>query len=847
MKKSILFLLVILRINNLLAQDFITIWDLNNLGSSPTSITFGVGTTGVVNYTWETIPSGTLGSGTFSGTSATISGLPSGGTIRLEIDTANFNSINNTVFSDQPRLIDVEQWGGVKWATMSNTFKYCQNLNITATDVPDLSLVTDMSNMFAGCYNLIGPQNVNNWNTSNVTNMAGVFKDANSFNQPLDNWNVSNVTNMGAIFYNCTSFNQPLDNWNVSNVTNLIYMFQGCTSFNQPIGNWNVSNVTSMGAMFRDATSFNQPLDTWNTSNVASMVRMFQGCKFFNQPLNTWNTSNVIDMHLMFSGATSFNQSLGTWKLISIYSYFGELSHMLDSTSMDCANYATTLQGWASDPSTPSNLILGANGIHYGPNALSDRNYLINGKSWTIDGDTLNNSSCCIISYDTINQTVFNSYVFNGQTLTTSGIYTDTLLNATGCDSIITLNLTVNYNGPTNILHTACNSYVFNGLTLTSSGIYIDTFLNVNGVDSIVNLNLTINYSSSNTINQTACNSYVYNGQTLLLSGTYIDTFVNVAGCDSIVTLNLTINHSSAHSSVETACSSYFFNGQTLTTSGTYTANFVNAAGCDSLETIYLTINQSSSSAIIQSVCNSYVFNGQTLTSSGTYTDTLANAVDCDSIVTLILTVKHNSSTTLNQTACNSYVFNGQTLTASGTYTDTLLNAAGCDSLITLNLSISQVNTSTSQSGFVISSNANGAIYQWVKCPTYSIIPNATSQTYTAAANGSFAAIVTQNGCTDTSNCVTVTGVGFNEQTIDQTMHVYPNPTNGIFTIQTQDSFNGPSFIRVFNVTGQVIYASNFNRPTTQYTINISNQPSGIYLLELKQDEEITRVKVVKD
>ncbi|MBP6624188.1 MAG: T9SS type A sorting domain-containing protein, partial [Chitinophagaceae bacterium] len=358
-----------------------------------------------------------------------------------------------------------------------------------------------------------------------------------------------------------------------------------------------------------------------------------------------------------------------------------------------------TLQGWASDPSTPSNLILGANGIHYGTNALSDRNYLVNGKFWTINGDTLDNAFCCI---------------------------------------------------PTN--------------------------------------------------------------ETLL----------------------------------ETACNSYFFNGQTLTSNGTYTANFINAAGCDSIVTIYLTLNQSSSSTIIQSVCNSYVFNGQTLTSSGTYVDTLSNAVDCDSIVTLILTILHNS-TAISQTACNSYFFNGQTLTSSGTYTDTLVNTAGCDSLITLNLTITQVNTSTSQSGFVISSNANGATYQWVKCPSYSIIPNETSQTYTAAANGSFAVIVTQNGCTDTSNCVTVTGVGINEHEMDQTIYVYPNPTNGIFTIQKQDPFNGPSSIRILDVTGQVIYTSNFNRPTTQYTINISNQPAGIYLVELKQDEEIARVKVVKE
>ena len=66
-------------------------------------------------------------------------------------------------------------------------------------------------------------------------------------------------------------FNQPLNNWNVSNVTNMYGMFNNAESFNQLLNNWNVSNVKDMRLMFSDATSFNQPLNNWNVSNVEDM------------------------------------------------------------------------------------------------------------------------------------------------------------------------------------------------------------------------------------------------------------------------------------------------------------------------------------------------------------------------------------------------------------------------------------------------------------------------------------------------------------------------------------------------------------------------------------------------
>ena len=101
---------------------------------------------------------------------------------------------------------------------------------------------------------------ISTWDVSNVTNMAWMFAEATSFNQPLNNWNVSKVTTMAMMFGEATSFNQPLDKWNVSNVTHMRAMFGGATSFNQPLNNWNVSKVREMNCMFWNADSFNQQL-----------------------------------------------------------------------------------------------------------------------------------------------------------------------------------------------------------------------------------------------------------------------------------------------------------------------------------------------------------------------------------------------------------------------------------------------------------------------------------------------------------------------------------------------------------------------------------------------------------
>ena len=108
-----------------------------------------------------------------------------------------------------------------------------------------------------------------------------------------------------------------------------------------------------------------------------------------------------------------------------------------------------------------------------------------------------------------IDSTVCDSMLFAGNYLTISDTYYDTLSNAVGCDSVVTLNLTINNSVATNDSITACDSTTWNGTTYTTSGIYTQTLQTINGCDSVVTMDITIHPSPVFTFPQdtlAACN-----------------------------------------------------------------------------------------------------------------------------------------------------------------------------------------------------------------------------------------------------------------------------------------------------------------------------------------------------
>ncbi|MDC1371032.1 LamG domain-containing protein, partial [Flavobacteriales bacterium] len=138
------------------------------------------------------------------------------------------------------------------------------------------------------------------------------------------------------------------------------------------------------------------------------------------------------------------------------------------------------------------------------------------------------------------------TWLQTGITYTMTGTYSDTIPTAVGCDSIIVLDLTINVSDTVRIPTIACDSFTWSqtGLTYYTSGVYSDSLVNNQGCDSILLLDLTITQATSSTISAAACDSFTWllNGMTYNSSGVYSDTITNSQGCDSIVSLNLTIN-----------------------------------------------------------------------------------------------------------------------------------------------------------------------------------------------------------------------------------------------------------------------------------------------------------------
>lgn len=338
----------------------------------------------------------------------------------------------------------------------------------------------------------------------------------------------------------------------------------------------------------------------------------------------------------------------------------------------------------------------------------------------------------------------------------------------------------------------------------------------------------------------TACDMYTVpsGDETYSTAGTMtvMDTIPTVGGCDSIMTISLTINSSSTGIDVQSACDSLIWtDGITYYADNSVaTDTFTNVAGCDSVVTLNLTVTNATSGTDILSGCDSIVWiDGNTYTTSNnTATHTLTNSVGCDSVVTLDLTIEYSSGSTDTQSACTSYLWiDGNTYSSSNnTATHVLTNVAGCDSVITLDLTI-HVDTTTTVSGGTITSNqATATSFQWIDCGTNTPISGATSNSYTPTQNGSYALIIDNGGCVDTTACQTIAGIGFGEFNSSK-LTVYPNPSNGLFSISLDNSEEIIE-IAVFSLSGKLIYKST-NIGIEQTAIDLSFAETGIYLLQL--------------
>ena len=108
------------------------------------------------------------------------------------------------------KLQSIEQWGDIRWKSMRGAFSGAINMVYRATDAPDLSAVTDTSEMFMHAFIFNG--SLSNWDVSSVTDMSQMFAIARPFNGDISGWNVSAATDMSKMLAG-TSFTRNLGDW----------------------------------------------------------------------------------------------------------------------------------------------------------------------------------------------------------------------------------------------------------------------------------------------------------------------------------------------------------------------------------------------------------------------------------------------------------------------------------------------------------------------------------------------------------------------------------------------------------------------------------------------------------
>ena len=290
------------------------------------------------------------------------------------------------------------------------------------------------------------------------------------------------------------------------------------------------------------------------------------------------------------------------------------------------------------------------------------------------------------------------SYFYSGQAYTTAGTYTFDMQTAEGCDSTLYLELVVTSAIQSTANVSICDGEVYelNGVEYSEPGTYQTTLTSDAGCDSILSLVITVDEQIVNHISAQICEgeSYMLEGQSYTEAGTYSNTIPGANGCDVMTELTLEVVSPTSTSLDVALCAGevYEWAGSTYHTSGTYFQTFTSAANCDSVVALNLQITELIATNLSVDICEgqSYYVGNSPYTETGEYTEVFTTASGCDSTVTVALNVLPAASSHIEKTICYGEVFEfaGEVYTTTGTYTNSFQTGFGCDSLSTVELTV---------------------------------------------------------------------------------------------------------------------------------------------------------------
>lgn len=253
---------------------------------------------------------------------------------------------------------------------------------------------------------------------------------------------------------------------------------------------------------------------------------------------------------------------------------------------------------------------------------------------------------------------------------------------------------------------------------------------------------------------------------------------------------------------------------------------------------------------LIENKCGSYFLPSgkQLITQFGKQTlqDTITRTCGANYYLTIELDLSKQDTIFQYVNACNTFTWlNGKVYTKSTKRPVVALsNSNGCDTLLYLDLTINKINIDVSKNLNALTASYDSSYtHQWLNCDSsYREIVGATDNIYLPEKNGNYACEITQNGCVDTSYCISVISIGLNEYNSQKSISLYPNPVEGMLIVD-QIKFNGPLEIVIVNLAGQE-YFHKITESVIEH-INTSEWPKGIYIFKSKQGSNVTTSKII--
>lgn len=351
---------------------------------------------------------------------------------------------------------------------------------------------------------------------------------------------------------------------------------------------------------------------------------------------------------------------------------------------------------------------------------------------------------------------------------------------------------------------------------LTSPGAHQTSF---SGIKDALLLKLGDCVIDTSTLSVSACGSFTSpSGKYLYTnSGIYSDTIYNLEGCDSVITLIVTID------SIPPDPIPY------------------NISGCDSGQYHIAVISPGYLPFWYFNANDSIPFDSGWSTFSPFIDSSMViyveskNTVGCVSArIPLYITINHSKLKEHSIDTCIEFTINGITLYKSDTVVFLNQNRFQCDSNINYYVNIREVDNTVDLNNRKLTSNANGAAYQWLDCDNgFAMVAGETNKSYTPLNPGYYAVEVTQNACIDTSKCIYVKGVGIKES-LQKPINIFPIPAQEKLFVEFMKPI-GYTRIRITNNLGQMIVDRGVDSIETA-EIDVSQLVDGIYNIIIDSD-----------